>query len=233
MSEDELLVEAADAHVRPATPSFFETFWREAEQRQRRSARRWRAVALACATAAVAAVAAAGVMASSRTPAAAVVDQTWRCTPMRYANGTTLGLHGSVKTPRSDAFFQLSDVQPLNDSGTHLGVAALRFDTSSPTVSWDAHCSRVRLRPSFGTKGLAADNTYTPTFLGGFAGTCRAPADVLIRAHVTFADHHTATAQVAVVTAGAQRPIGYFTWTPRRMSVWLRPRSCDTFPYAY
>lgn len=233
MDEDDLLLEASERHVQPASSSFFEAFWREAEQRQRRAARRWRIAALALAVVAAAATSAAGVMASARGGAAAVVDQTWQCAPAPTSTGPLLGIHGSPKTRRVDAFFQLSAVQPLNNDGGDLGIGALRFDMSSPVVTWGSrNCKQVHAQPAFGSRGLVENNVYTSTFIGSFAGNCRTPPEVFIRAHVTFAHRRAATAKVIVVSAKTRKPLAYFTWAPSRVAVWLA-RVCDVYAYPY
>jgi hypothetical protein len=235
MPDDELFLEAVEPHNRPASPSFFEDFWREAEQRQRRAARRWRVAALALAAVAAAATTAAGVLAA-RSGAASTVDRTWECTPAvgGFAGHPTLGIHGAPETSRVDPFFQLSTRQPAANSGSGLGVPALHFDTASSAVATDPQlCNQVRAQPVFGSRGLEANNVYTSTFLGGFSGACRTPRAVLIRAHITFAHGRAATAKVIVVSAAKQKPIAYFTWAPHRIAVWLAPLACDVRAYPY
>jgi hypothetical protein len=236
MREDDLFLEATEQHVHPAAPAFFDAFWREAEQRQRHAARRWRAAALALAAVAAAATSAAGVMASRGQAAAAAIDRTWKCTPAvgDFAGHPTIGIHASPKTPRADPFFQLSTRQSAENSGSELGVPALHFDTSSTTVTTDPQlCKQVRAKPAFSRRGLVEDNVYTSTFLGGLSGACRTPTAVLIRAHITFAQHGAASAEVIVVTAPKQRPIAYFTWTRHRIAVWIRDLVCDVGAYPY
>lgn len=233
MREDELLEEAFEPYVAPAAPSFFEAFWREAEQRQRRAARRWRGAALALAVIASAAIGAAGVLAASHGTVAGAVDQTWRCSPASAATGAVLGIHGSPKTTRVDPFFLLSAVQPSNNGGGDFGIAALRFDGSSSTVTWGTQrCKQVHAQPVLGARGLALNNVYTSTFIGSFSGQCITPPQVLVRAHVTFAHQRVASAKVIVVTATREKPLAYFVWTPRRIGVWLA-RSCDVRDYPY
>lgn len=228
MREVDLFDEAVEHHVAPAMPSFFEDFWREAEQRQRRAARRWRALALGLAAVAAGAVSAAGVLASSRS-AAAVVDQTWSCVPAQVATGPTIGIHASVRTPRSEPYFHLTMQQPPEPA--QLGPSAVHFDASSSTVQWDTqHCRRVHSALVFGPHGLPADNVYTTHFLGNFLGTCRTAAHVLVRANVVFKHGRPSSGRVLIVDAPTQRAVFYAQWSPTRIADWERS-TCDVGPW--
>jgi hypothetical protein len=228
MDEAELIRDAAERHTRPATPQFFERFWHEAEQRQRRAARRWRVAALGCAALAAAATCAAGVMASSRGPTDATVDQTWSCLAANTA-GTRVGLHASTATPRSEAYLQVSWLQPIGYRV--LGSAALRFGTSERTVAWDAHvCKRAATMLVFGSRGLSADNVYTSHFLGGFTGSCPTASRVLIRAHVRFAHGTPVSAKIIVADAATQKPRAYIQWSTARIADWTHT-GCEITAY--
>jgi hypothetical protein len=219
MRDVELFDEAVEHHVAPALPGFFEELWREAERRQRIAARRWRRVALVLAVAAAAATTAAGVLASSRAPLSATIDQTWSCATAHLGGANRVEWRTSVTTPSTDAYFFFT---PQPQAATqNLGPPALRLDTHPGKVTWDPQrCVRSHTPVALTSKGLKPEIVVTTHFVGYTTSGCRSSARILLHARVTVSRGEPVHAKIAVVNAGSHRPIGYVDWSPTRIATW-------------
>ena len=168
----------------PERPEFFDDLWKQAELRERASARRWRRVSAVLAVVVIGSTSAAGVLAFGRS-GGKVVDQTYVCRSenvggvnqfsalvvvnlrqVAFEAGTgasTILANGNKK--KKDALLvdathcqQVNQSIPLAAAGVPLKVR-LRASSSNPQISDGSYCwvgrAVFRIRVSFNSSGVA------------------------------------------------------------------------------
>ena len=227
----------------PRRPAFDDTLWEAIEERERRSARRWRTAAIAAATVAAAAVSAAGVLAFG-VGGSTVVDRTLACSVapngeialFAHVKGPTIRVHEAGnpagRLVPHPALVELDTGRAVILNG---GIYQVVQTTLAGVYSGASLTAKAGY--TLGGSGCLAAKTIplTPAGLrsagsfsgGGAAGIYRdcslaQPATVRLRA--TLAKNGLPIAAKLAIRSGRKhRPIAYVEWTPKRVQAWLAP----------
>jgi hypothetical protein len=172
--------------------------------------------------AAAAAIASSAVIATPRASGAGVVEGVVSCPTEARAGLHTVRVGGTVTVPgRYPGGVFVWSVFEL-----HAGkvVSQVEFNTAAPALIVDRGLCRPRTSgPPFTGKGLLANGTVTPDFVGQLDDTCTlAAARVLVHYRVTFARGGAVRGTLAVATDDRRRtPVAFLDWRPTRLTSFL------------
>lgn len=227
----------------PARAGFHDQVWEAIESRERASARRWRAAAIAAAAVAALAVSAASVLAFG-VGGSTVVDRTLSCS---VAPNGEIALFAHVKGPTTRVH------EASNPAGKLVPHPALvELDTGRGVIVNGGLIQIVQttLAGAYSGASLSAKAGYTldgsdclaakpvplapaglrsaGTFAGGGgAGVyreCAVAREATFRMRVTLAKSGLPVAAKLAIRSGKKlRPVAYVDWTPKRVRAWLAP----------
>jgi hypothetical protein len=224
-------------HLRPPErPDFFDELWERAEADARRSAKRWRAAAIALAALAVAAVSAAAVVAARSgggdgATGLKTVDRTIVC-GQRTDLGSGLRVFASIDQPKAPAGVGVTPASGVRLSGIGVfAVASRQWYDVQPNGKIgsmkggygfdDTVCQRTSRIP-LAASGLPRLGVFSratwPNRLSFFCPNASAP--MLVRMRVTVINGIPKAAQLAVRVGAHTRPVAFIDWTPKRFTAY-------------
>jgi hypothetical protein len=223
-------------HLRaPERPDFFDELWERAEADARRSAKRWRAAAIALAALAVAAVSAAAVVAA-RTDAGAgatglkIVDRTLVC-GLKTDLGSGLRVFARLDEPKVPAGVGVTPAGGVRLSGIGVfAVASRQWPEVLPNgkigqmkggYGFDATVCQPTGPIPLAASGLPRVGVFTHAttdFVRLFCPYASAP--MFVRMRVTVRDGVPKAAQLAVRVGAHRRPVAFIDWTTKRFTAY-------------
>lgn len=175
--------------------------------------------------------AALGAHASSAAPtraAASTLDKTYSC---RVRKQHFVDLYASVTLPPADNRPQpgvldlTTGARVSQQNGATVEIAQVSLTAAKNSLRIDTKsCRRVQHQIPLKPRGLPGPPiTVTPRLFGHDSERCGTAARVLFRLRVTSTDHTPSHALLAVRNDNAKkRPIGFYDWSPRKVSVYTR-----------
>jgi hypothetical protein len=206
--------------VPPERPEFFEELWKQAELRERASARRWRRGTAALTVVVVGAASAAGVLAFGR--GSNVLDRTLRCTVEPHGGLPYLNLIADPTMPgtASGTTFPASLSLTTGDN-----TQLFAFDTAHSGLVLDNSSCHPARTFALSRAGLPSSGVFKGGQSLGFNFACRLPGPVVFRLRVVRDHAGTPTnATLAVRLGKHSRPIAYVLWTPKRVAAYATTR---------
>ncbi|MEP6812703.1 MAG: hypothetical protein ABI990_06925 [Actinomycetota bacterium] len=220
-----------DDLVAPLTRERFRAeLYERAEQLERRSARRWRVVAIGAIAVAVAAVSGAGVLAHVG-QASVTIDRTIAC-PVPIQGGVPVfSLFAQARRTYLSGGTMQSDAAQLIVAVNANGVAS-RSDYAAVTSArggfgMDSRICHSASKVPLERSGLPKyfDFLKNQAPLGGISGArCLSGSGITLRLRTQIAASGAPQAATLVVRSGKKlRPLAYVDWKPDKVSVYLSP----------
>jgi hypothetical protein len=201
-------------------PEFFDDLWKEAERRERASARRWRRGTAVLAVVVVGAASAAGVLAFGRD--SNVIDRTLRCVVKPHGGLPYLNLIADPTIPGTapGTTFPASMSLITGDN-----AQLFAFDTAHSGLVLDNSSCHPAKAFTLARAGLPSSGVFKGGQSLGFNFACHLAGPVVFRLRVVRDRAGTPTSAAVAVRLGKQsRPIAYVLWTPKRVAAYATGR---------
>jgi hypothetical protein len=206
--------------VPPEQPEFFDEPWKQAELRERASARRWRRGTVVLVVVVIGAASAAGVLAFTR--GSNVLDRTLRCAVEPHGGLPYLNLIADPTIPGTapGTTFPAS-MSLITGDNTQL----FAFDTAHSGLVLDSSSCHPAKTIVLARASLPSSGIFKGGQSLGFKFACNLPGPVVFRLRVARDHAGTPTSATVAVRLGKQsRPIAYVVWTPKRVAAYATVR---------
>ena len=179
--------------------------------------------------------AALGAHASSAAPTrvrsgASTIDKTYSC---RVRKQHYVDLYASVtlppagNRPQRGVLDLTTGARVSRQKGATVEIAQVSLEAVKNSLRIDTKsCRRVSHQIPLRPKGLPGPpTTVTPTLFGHDSERCGSAARVLVRLRAQLTNHTPSRALLAIRNDNAKhRPIGFYNWSPRKVSVYTSNR---------
>jgi hypothetical protein len=202
-------------------PEFFEEFWAMAEDREHRSARRWRRIALAATVAAVLALTTAVVVAAPFGHRS-VVDETLTCRVEGDRAGPIFALTGNPRRPNTANQYAASAALLLTSGGNFFyGKKLLMLDESMQGSSVSRSlCTKGGPSVPLTPQGLRLRSVLGPGMYSSHDVECRNARKIFVHVRTTMSAKGTPTrAEIAVHVGKRNTPAVYAEWSAHRLTM--------------
>ena len=186
----------------------------------------WIIALLPAALAAAAVVVQASAAAPTRaTSPASTVDTTYSC---HVGSVNSVTIYGGVTLPpingqRQPGVFALTtNPRSVTKNGTTTTLSQIGFGARKNSLRIDkSSCHSVNKKIPLKSKGLSGPpETATPTKFGHLNLRCGTTGSVLVRVRLTITAGVPTHALVAVRNGTKNRPLAFYTWSPRKISAY-------------
>jgi hypothetical protein len=203
-------------------PDFFDEFWAMAEDREHRSARRWRRIALTATVAALLAVTTAVVVAAPF-GRSSVVDETLTCRIQAGRGGPSFALTANPRRPNTTNNYAGPAQLLLTTGGDFFyGTKLLMLDESMQGSSINRSlCTKGGPPVPLTPKGLRPRIVLGPGMFSSHDVTCRKAGEIVVHLRTTMSAKGTPTrAEVAVHLAARNSPAVYAEWSAHHLTMY-------------
>ena len=159
------------------------------------------------------------------TESASTVDATYSC---HVGSVNSVTIYGGVTLPpingqrQSGVFALTTNPRSVTKNGTTTTVSQIGFGARKNSLKIDkSSCHRVNQQIPLKSKGLSGPpETATPTKFGHLNLRCGTHGTVLVRLRLTITAGIPTHALVAVRNGTKNRPLAFYTWSPRKITAY-------------